>query len=162
MTRDLLLQGIAAGVFATIVMDLAFIAGKVTGRIGAPFPLPVGRWAAHAVRGRVLHQTILESPAVRGEGPLTLVAHYLIGATLGTLFLLLMPPAPAAATFLGAVAFGTGTSLLPWLVMFPAMGYGPFGSRGPASAHMLRTSLYTHVAFGVGLGLWVTWIRPIL
>lgn len=162
MPGDLLIQGLSAGVFATLAMDMAFVAGRLIGFIGAPFPLPVGRWVMHMTRGRVLHRSILEVPAVRGEGPLTLAVHYLIGATLATIFILLMPAAPAVPTFLAAVVYGTGTSLLPWLVMFPAMGYGLFGRRGPAGGYMLRNSLYTHVAFGVGLGVWVAWIRHML
>jgi hypothetical protein len=46
--------------------------------------------------------------------------------------------------------------------MFPAMGFGLFGVRGPAEAHILRNSLYTHVAFGIGLGVWAVWIRDLL
>jgi hypothetical protein len=157
--RDLLIQGLTAGVFATLVMDIAFVTGRVTGFIGAPFPLPVGRWVVHSSRGQILHQTIQDAPAVRGEGPLTLLVHYLIGITLATVFLLLMPAAPPVATFVAAVIYGTGSSLLPWLVMFPAMGYGLFGSRAPAGGHMLRNSLWTHVMFGVGLGIWTAWIR---
>jgi hypothetical protein len=162
MMRELLLHGISAGVFATLAMDMALVAGKVAGFIRGPFPLPLGRWLSHAVRGRVLHHTILDVPKVPAEGPVTLLSHYAIGAALGTAFVVLAPADTAAAGFAGGVAFGTGTSLLPWLIMFPAMGFGLFGVRGPAEAHILRNSLYTHVAFGIGLGVWAVWIRDLL
>jgi len=31
-----------------------------------------------------------------------------------------------------ALAFGLFTNLLPWLVMFPSMGFGVLGLRGPS------------------------------
>jgi hypothetical protein len=52
-----------------------------------------------------------------------------------------------------AVAFALGTSVLPWLLMFPAMGYGWFGVHGPEGTRLFSSSLITH-AF-CGLGLWV-------
>jgi hypothetical protein len=162
MTRHLLIQGVLAGVFATFVMDLSLVAGKLAGFIRAPFPLPLGRWAANVARGRMFHSNILETPKVPAEGPVTLATHYVIGAGLGTCFVALAPQEAAGASFLGGVAFGTGTSLLPWLLMFPAMGFGLFGRRGPERAHLLRNSLYTHVAFGLGLGAWAAWLRPLL
>ena len=37
--------------------------------------------------------------------------------------------------------------------MFPAMGYGVFGSHGPAGTRLFLSSLITHAFFGIGI--WV-------
>jgi hypothetical protein len=50
-----------------------------------------------------------------------------------------------------ALAFGLCTNLLPWLIMFPAMGYGFFGAHGPAGTRLLLSSLMSHAFFGVGI-----------
>jgi Protein of unknown function (DUF2938) len=40
-----------------------------------------------------------------------------------------------------ALAFGLSTNVLPWLLMFPSMGYGFFGSHGPAGTRLFLSSL---------------------
>jgi len=65
-------------------------------------------------------------------------------------------PSPEVPPFEGvgvALAFGLSTSLLPWLVMFPSMGYGLFGTHGPEGTRLFTSSLMTHAFFG--LGLWI-------
>jgi len=52
-----------------------------------------------------------------------------------------------------ALAFGLSTSVLPWLVMFPAMGYGVFGTHGPEGTRLFVSSLISHAFFGLGLWL---------
>jgi hypothetical protein len=52
-----------------------------------------------------------------------------------------------------ALAFGVCTSVFPWLLMFPAMGYGFFGAHGPAGTRLFVSSLVSHLFFG--LGLWI-------
>jgi Protein of unknown function (DUF2938) len=52
-----------------------------------------------------------------------------------------------------ALAFGLCTNVLPWLLVFPAMGYGFFGSHGPAGTRLFLSSLLGHAFFG--LGIWI-------
>jgi hypothetical protein len=80
--------------------------------------------------------------------------HYAIGMTLGVAYLLLSsalgltPRNP-----LTALSFGLTTNVLPWLVMFPAMGYGWFGADGPPGTGFL-SSLANHGFYGPsGFGL---------
>ena len=75
-----------------------------------------------------------------GELPLALALHYAIGVALTCAFLGLLascPDAPPKA-FSWALAFGLFTNLLPWLVMFPSMGFGVLGLRGPSELLLLR------------------------
>jgi len=43
------------------------------------------------------------------------------------------------------------TNLLPWLIMFPDMGLGWFGSAAPRELLLFRTSLVNHAVFAAGL-----------
>ena len=52
-----------------------------------------------------------------------------------------------------AVVFGLCANLLPWLLMFPAMGYGFFGAHGPDGTRLFVSSLASLACFG--LGLWM-------
>ncbi len=45
------------------------------------------------------------------------------------------------------------TNSLPWLIMFPAMGYGFFGVHGPSGTRLFLSSLCSHASYG--LGLWI-------
>jgi hypothetical protein len=53
---------------------------------------------------------------------------------------LTLPARTTAELLLLSLVFGVATSLLPWLLMFPSMGFGLFGRRGPAELLLFRTS----------------------
>ena len=171
MTGLTLLKCAGAGVMATLTMDLGSGALRALGLTqGVPTNF-FGRWFGHLARGRLVHQTIAESPDLPGQMPLAVGCHYLIGVSLAVAFGLLLQHGPVrlesrAGAFGIALGFGLLTNLLPWLVMFPAMGFGWFGFKGPPEYLLLRTSFLNHLLFGVGLGissLWVTsvWARPL-
>lgn len=61
-------------------------------------------------------------------------------------------------SLLTALGFGLGTAVLPRLIMFPAMGYGWFGTEGREGNRLFLSSLITHCFYGAGL--WVA--GPIL
>jgi len=44
--------------------------------------------------------------------------------------------------------------------MFPAMGFGLFGFRGPTELRLLSTALVNHLFFGVGLALAAILVFP--
>jgi hypothetical protein len=142
------------GVMATATMD---ILGALVHRAHFVKPLPpalIGRWVAEGARGRPLQANIVDAPPVDYELAIALLAHYAVGIAFAALYL-------SAAMRLGvsprglipAVTFGLVTSLFPWLLMFPAMGFGLFGSRGPAETQLFLSSLTGHAAFGIGIWL---------
>ena len=53
----------------------------------------------------------------------------------------------------GGLMFGAVTSLLPWLVLLPAFGWGWFGRRGPRGANALLASTVSHIPYGLGVGV---------
>jgi hypothetical protein len=93
---------------------------------------------------------------VPGELPLALAGHYLIGITLTLTYAVLVVAAriaPGKAAIGAAVGFGLLSNLLPWLWMFPSMGFGLLGRTAPPEWLLFRSSLVAHVFFGVGLAL---------
>lgn len=146
----LMLNAIVIGAGATAFMDLTSV---VRARLGAPFPDYglVGRWLAHAARGRVLHEAIAKSPPVEGEALIGWSAHYVIGIGYAALLLLAFPAWAAQPTLLPAMLVGVGTVLAPFLIMQPGMGAGFFASRTPDPNAARLRSLITHALFGLGL-----------
>jgi hypothetical protein len=150
-----------SGILATLVMDIGAGIFRSTGLIhGAP-PQLIGRFFMSVFRG---HLGALD-PSLVPETPislgLVLPIHYAIGATLALIFglgaRLLSSGSPA---FWACVLFGVGTTVLPAFWMFPAMGFGVFGSRGPQEMLLLRTALVNHLLFGLGLALAVVLVLP--
>lgn len=144
------LIGVPVGLLATLTMDLGSFAAL---KAGAPKPphLPyIGRWFMYLARGRISHRTIVEAPPLAGEAVAFPVGHYLIGAFLGVAFMLLLAEWPAHTWVLG-LAFGAFTCVLPWLLMFPSMGFGFFGLKGPGGSRLVLMPVVGHIVFGVGL-----------
>lgn len=145
-----MLDAIFIGIGATAFIDLASV---LRARLGAPLPDYglVGRWLAHAARGRVAHEAIAKAPPMKGEGLIGWSAHYLIGIGFAFLLLTLWPGWGARPTLIPALLVGVGTVLAPFLVMQPGMGAGFFASRTPNPNAARLRSLITHALFGLGL-----------
>lgn len=114
-------------------------------------PAIIGRWAAGLLRGRWSHQDITREDAIRGELALGIATHYATGIVLTEGWLLARRgslPTVAAST-----AYGIATSALPLLILFPSLGYGPFGRRSGEAARIDGMMLLGHVAFGLGIGI---------
>jgi hypothetical protein len=143
------------GILSTLTMDLGTAALRAAGITSGIPPRLIGRWFASLARGQLHHDTILQAPPVPGEVPIALVCHYLIGITLavvfGSLLSLLRVHASPVIGLVLALGFGILTNLLPWLLMFPSMGFGTFGGAAPAELMLLRSSFLGHVLFGAGL-----------
>ena len=48
--------------------------------------------------------------------------------------------------------------IIPWFLVFPALGFGLFGLKGPPELKLFTTSFLNHLAYG--FGLW--WIAKVL
>jgi DUF2938 family protein len=151
---SLLVRGVVVGIVATLTMDALTLAAVRLG-VSAPLaPALVGRWFASVARARPFHADIAQAAPLDHELAIVFPVHYAIGITLALLYLL-------SASVLGlsprqwapALAFGLGTSVLAWLLMFPSMGYGAFGVHGPAGTRLFTSSLLSHAFYGIGL--WV-------
>ncbi len=142
-----------AGLVGSLGMDLISpLADRLGFRTGVTIPL-IGRWFIALLSGRLHHADIRQAPAHPREALAGWVFHYLIGG--GVVALLALPligdTIPTdAVTWIG---FGLITSVLPWLILMPAFGWGLFGHRGPEGARPLIASPLNHL--GYGLGIWL-------
>lgn len=147
-------RSVAAGVIATLSMDVLSV---VALRLHLSAPLPpnlIGRWFAFIARGRLYHADIAHTPPVPHEIAIALPFHYAIGIVLTGVYIWALSYAGRSPRNLAlALAFGLCTNVLPWLLMFPAMGYGFFGSHGPEGTRLFISSLINHAFFGIGIWL---------
>jgi hypothetical protein len=151
------LRNVIIGVLATVIMDvLSAVSFKL--RLIAPLsPRLIGRWFASVGRGQLLHSDIAQTTAINHERAIVAPVHYAIGVTLALMYLF-------ACASLGldsrkpitALVFALCTNTFPWLVMFPSMGFGWFGTHGPPGTRLFQSSLVSHVFYGVGLWLGVS------
>src|SRR5215469_3517367 len=148
------LRNVLLGIIATITMDV-LSAAAIKLRLIAPLPPHlIGRWFGSVARGEVLHSDIGQVSSIQHEMAIAVPVHYAIGVTLALMYLLacstfeLSPGTPVTA-----VGFALCTNLLPWLLMFPAMGYRWFGAHGPTGTRLFASSFLTHCFYGFGLWL---------
>ena len=147
-------QVLLAGAIATASMDvLSMVAIRL--RLIAPLsPNLIGRWFASVARAHPLHEDIARAAPISHELAIAVPGHYAIGVFLTALFVVMANRVGWPARSLPpALAFGVCTNVFPWLLMFPAMGYGLFGAHGPEGTRLFVSSLASHAFFG--LGIWI-------
>jgi len=148
------LRNIFIGILATITMDILSASAYKLRLIAPLSPHLIGRWFAFVARGQPFHSDIGQVSPINHEVAIAAPVHYAIGVTLALVYLLacsalkMTPRNPITA-----LGFALCTNLLPWLLMFPAMGYGWFGAHGPAGTRLFLSSLLTHLFYGAGLWL---------
>ena len=54
--------------------------------------------------------------------------------------------------------YGVATTLIAAFVMFPGMGFGIMGLKGPDEYLLLRTAILNHLFYGIGLTLAFRWL----
>jgi hypothetical protein len=145
-------HGVFIGGLATVTMDLlSTIVYKL--RLIAPLPRCfIGRWVASVARGQMFVRDIGQLAPGNHEVTIALSVHYVIGITLALIYLLMswiLGLSPRNLSL--ALGFGLCTNVFPWFLMFPAMGYGWFGSHGPEGTRLFLSSLVSHCFYGVGL-----------
>jgi hypothetical protein len=146
------LRNVVIGVVATVIMDvLSAVSFKF--RLIAPLsPNVIGRWFAFVARGRLVHRDISQTAAINHERAIAVPVHYAIGVTLALIYLFVCASRGLAPRNpITALIFALSTNAFPWLVMFPSMGFGWFGSHGPPGTKLFLSSLVSHVFYGVGL-----------
>ena len=145
------------GIVGAVLMDITeTLAGRAGLTSGVSVGL-VGRWALGLLHGQWAHADIVRSPARPGEVRAGWAFHLLVGG--GGVALLYAAFVHAEGFdvpthhLCGGVIFGAATSLLPWLLLLPAFGWGWFGGRGPHGSNALLASLVSHIPYGLGVGV---------
>ena len=146
------MRAVAAGLGATLFMDLwALVLNRAFGVAAANYCL-VGRWFCHMTRGRFAHANIGNAAPMPRECAVGWIAHYAVGAVYSLMLLAIVSPSWfARPTFMPALLFGLVSVLVPFLVMQPSFGLGIAASRTPNPTQARLKSLMAHTAFGVGL-----------
>lgn len=148
------LRNVLIGILATVTMDILNV-GATKLQLIAPLPPHlIGRWFVLVARGHPFQSDIGQVSPINKEIAVAVPVHYAIGVTLALVYALAISALGLNAhNPITAVGFAVGTSLLPWLLMFPAMGYGWFGAHGPPGTRLFLSSLVLHCFYGVGLWL---------
>lgn len=146
----------AGGIVGAVLMDITETLAARAGLTSGVNVALVGRWALGLLRGQWTHADIARSPVRPGEVRMGWAFHLLVGG--GGVALLYAALLEATGWTLpahrlwGGVGFGAATSLLPWLLLLPAFGWGWFGRRGPRGSNALLASTVSHLPYGLGVG----------
>ena len=112
----------------------------------------VGRWIALMPRGRFLHNTIADTPAVKGEDGIGWLFHYFIGIVFAAAYLIIVHgPLASQPNMVNGLVFGLVTLVFPWLVLQPALGYGIGALKLPNRGTIRIQNLTSHLVFGAAL-----------
>jgi len=143
---------LAAGLGATLVMDLWNLFLKHALGIPSLDDCLLGRWLRHMPEGTFRHASIAAAPRRPLECAVGSIAHYAIGAVFALVFVVLASGDwLARPTLLPALLYGVGTVVFPFFVLQPSIGLGIASSRSPHPAQARLKSLMTHTVFGLGL-----------
>jgi hypothetical protein len=144
--------GVCVGVAATATMDvLASFARRVGLAAGAEGRW-VGRWYLGMARGQFAHKDIAAAPELAGEKRAALLGHYVIGIVLAVVYVVgagWLGVSPAGLFV--ALGYGLATCVFPFFLVYPALGFGAFGFKGPSELKLLTTSVLNHLFYGFGL-----------
>ena len=152
MTVATILFGIVVGIAGTVTMDVLSGASRKIGLTVGAKGQWVGRWYLGMIRGQFVHSTIAVAPEQKGEGRAAQIGHYIIGIVLavfyvaGTRWLGVSP-----GSLLVALGYGLATCVFPWFLVYPGLGFGVFGTKGPPDLKLFTTSLINHLFYGFGL-----------
>jgi len=150
---SLFFQALCLGIGATITMDIWLLILKL-------FKIPtlnfafLGRWVGWIFQGKFIHQSIAQSPSIKGEYLLGWITHYSVGLIFAFSFLFIVGSDWLIhPQFYSALLFGLVTVLIPFFIMQPAMGSGIVSSKTPHPFLNCLKSLLNHSVFGCGLYL---------
>ena len=143
---------VIVGVVATTIMDLyQQVIRMVSGLARTNWAL-VGRWIALMPRGRFMHDTIADAPAVGGEDGIGWLFHYLIGIVFAGVYLIIVyGPMASEPNIVNGLVFGLVTLVFPWLVLQPALGFGVCAVKLPNRSTVRTQNFASHLVFGAAL-----------
>lgn len=161
MIGETVVFGLLMGIAATVTMDVLSSASRKMGLTVGAKGQWVGRWYLGITGGRFVHSNIAAAPEQPGEIRAAQVGHYVIGIVLAVFYVagagwLGVSP----GTFLAALGYGFATTVFPLLLVYPALGFGAFGLKGPPELKLITTSVVNHLFYGFGLW-WSAKVLPL-
>jgi hypothetical protein len=97
----------------------------------------------------------VKSDRVRNELAAGWLFHYVTGGSVALSYPLLHLAFRASLPeyhFIHALLWGLATTLLPWVILYPAFGWGFFGAKAPKGTRPLLSATVAHLLYGLGLG----------
>ncbi|UTW12820.1 DUF2938 family protein [Marinobacterium rhizophilum] len=160
---DDLIKIMMLGVFATVLIDVwSVFSNKILQLPKANWGM-VGRWLGHIPKGKLIHNPIGASSAIKYESVLGWAFHYLVGIAYAYIYVVLVVRYLDAPSLLAAWAFGMVTILAAWLIIQPGLGAGICAIRAPRPGMARIQNVAIHTIFGVALyygWLWVNVLFP--
>jgi hypothetical protein len=145
--------GFVGSVFMDVIEEKMAKVGISSGVTGAY----IGRWASGLIRGTFFHKNISNTASAKNELRIGQVFHFVVGGGVVALFYPLLIELIAINEPLNhlllATAFGLATSVLPWFVLMPSIGWGLFGLKAPEGARPIISPVLSHITYGFGIGL---------
>ena len=158
---ETILFGFITGVAATVTMDVLGSASRRLGLTVGAKGIWVGRWYLGIARGQFVHQNIADVPEQPGEKRAAMVGHYAIGIALAVAYAIgagWLGVSPSEAFV--AIGYGLATTVFPLALVYPSLGFGWLGLKGPPELRLFTTSLMNHLFYGLGLW-WSATVVPI-
>ncbi len=145
---------ILIGIIATVVMDVGGALLRAAGITAGTPPELTGKWIHSVFKGNMMAGDIRTSPGEQVSLGRFLAYHYFIGILLASFFyaLVVLFKIEHIEWWL-PLMYGLATTLIPAFLMFPGMGFGILGLRGPKEYLLLRTAILNHLFYGIGLTL---------
>ena len=149
-----LLDGIAIGIGATLLMDLWNLFLKRAFGIPSLNYCFLGRWVLHIPDGTIRHASIANTAPKTWECQVGWITHYTIGVSLASVFVAIMSPDwVARPTLTPALIYGIATVVFPFFILQPSLGLGIASARTANPTKARLKSFATHFVFGVGMYL---------
>jgi hypothetical protein len=159
------LSPVIIGIGATLTFDLWALFLKYVFKITLSNFCLLGRWILYMPEGVFRHATIMSTPQKNEECTVGWIAHYMTGIVFAVGFVSfarsdwLQHP-----TLIPALLFGIVTVLAPFIIMYPAFGFGVAVSKTSNAVQTRLRSLINHGVFGLGLylfGLLMNWLTKV-
>lgn len=149
----LIVQSILIGLFSTVFMDvITWILEKLFKIKPLNYAL-IGRWFLYWKEKKFTHKTIVHSSPRLGESKWGWGIHYLTGIIWVIFYLILNEVYLFNSSFISILIFSLCTTLVPFIIIQPALGFGFFAKKTPNQLISIRNSLLAHIAFGSGIYL---------
>jgi hypothetical protein len=112
----------------------------------------IGRWVAYIFKGKLFHNTIIETPPSANEMLIGWLTHYTVGILFAfSLIAIFGKRWLVKPNFMAAMIIGNVTLFFPICVLQPALGFGIAFSKLSQAPFLLIKIILIHVVYAIGL-----------